>query len=66
VHWDGLFGAFKSGPPQPYSDAALQGLLAQSGADLIVPTQYMDRWRLDHGGVHKIDNTAIKQKLGFN
>jgi hypothetical protein len=66
VHWDGLFGAFKAGPPQPYSDAALESLLAQSGVHCVVPKQYMDRWRLDRDGVRPIDNAAIKRKLGFH
>jgi hypothetical protein len=66
VHWDGLFGAFKAGPPQPYSDAGLEALLRESGVRQIVPMQYMDRWRLDHNGVQVLDNNAVKQKLGFH
>ena len=65
VHWDGLFGAFKAGPPQPYSDPALGALLEESGVKPIIPVQYMDRWRLDATGVQVLDNAAIKQKLGF-
>jgi hypothetical protein len=65
VHWDGLFGAFKAGPPQPYGDAALESLLRESGVRQIVPTQYMDQWRLDHNGVQVRGNDAVKQKLGF-
>jgi hypothetical protein len=66
VHWDGLFGAFKAGPPQPYADAALQSLLGEASVRAIVPTQYMDRWRLDAAGVKVLDNQEIKQKLGFH
>ena len=66
VHWDGLFGAFKAGPPQPYSDAALSSLLREAGVREIVPTQYMDRWRLDARGIEALDNRAVKQKLGFH
>jgi hypothetical protein len=65
VHWDGLYGAFKAGPSQPYSDPDLAKLLEEQGVRLIVPAQYMDRWRLDHEGVRVLDNSAIKQKLGF-
>lgn len=65
VHWDGLFGAFKAGPPQPYSDPALAELLRRNGTELLVPTQYMDRWRLDASGVRPLDNTAMKRRLGF-
>ena len=66
VHWDGLFGAFKAGPPAPFSDPPLEKLLADAHIALIKPTQYMDKWRLDRGGVHPLDNAAVKAKLGFN
>jgi L-ascorbate metabolism protein UlaG (beta-lactamase superfamily) len=66
VHWDGLFGAFKAGPPQRYADAELETLLAQTGVRPIIPVQYMDRWRLDTNGVQTLDNLEIKQKLGFH
>jgi L-ascorbate metabolism protein UlaG (beta-lactamase superfamily) len=66
VHWDGLFGPFKAGPPQPYADASLERLLKETGVKQIVPVQYMDRWRLDRNGVRMIDNDAVKRKLGFH
>jgi hypothetical protein len=66
VHWDGLFGPFKSGPPQPYADAALATLLAEASVRPIIPVQYMDRWRLDRNGVQTLDNRAVKEKLGFH
>jgi L-ascorbate metabolism protein UlaG (beta-lactamase superfamily) len=65
VHWDGLFGAFKAGPPHPYDDPELASLLAGAGVRLITPVQYMDRWRLDHDGIRAIENSAIKSRLGF-
>jgi hypothetical protein len=65
VHWDGLFGAFKAGVPQPFSDPDLEKLLSGAGVRLIVPTQYMDKWRLDRAGVRSVDNAAVKLKLGF-
>jgi len=65
VHWDGLFGAFKAGPAQPYADADLEALLARLGVRRIVPSQYMDRWRLDHAGIQPVENAAVKKKLGF-
>jgi hypothetical protein len=65
VHWDGLFGAFKAGPPSPYSDAGLARFLEPAGVRLIVPTQYMDRWRLDRDGIRPVDNSRIKKALGF-
>jgi hypothetical protein len=66
VHWDGLFGPFKAGPPQPYDDPALAALLAETGVRLLVPLQYMDKWRLDPHGINASDNPVVKRKLGFN
>jgi hypothetical protein len=65
VHWDGLFGAFKAGPAQPYRDAPLQALLQKVGVRLIVPRQYMDRWRLDVQGIQPQDNSTVQRKLGL-
>jgi hypothetical protein len=66
VHWDGLYGAFKAGPSQPYSDPALETLLAEQQVRRIVPAQYMDKWRLDAQGIRAVDNSKVKRKLGFN
>jgi hypothetical protein len=66
VHWDGLYGAFKAGPPAPYSDEPLEKLLAEAGITLLKPAQYMDKWRLDRDGIHAIDNTAVKTALGLH
>jgi hypothetical protein len=65
VHWDGLFGAFKAGVPQPFSDPELEKLLAASGVTLVKPAQYLDKWRLDHRGVTPVENAAAKSALGF-
>jgi hypothetical protein len=65
VHWDGLFGAFKAGPAQPFSDPPLEAALASAGVKLIKPVQYMDKWRLDRDGVRPVDNAAVKMRLGF-
>jgi hypothetical protein len=66
VHWDGLFGPFKAGPPAPYSDPELAPLLASAGVRLITPVQYMDKWRLDRAGIQPLENAAVKKALGFN
>ena len=65
VHWDGLFGPFKSGVPGPFADAQLEALLAAAGVVLVRPAQYMDKWRLDRTGVHALDNRAVKIRLGL-
>jgi hypothetical protein len=66
VHWDGLWGAFEAGVPQPYSDPSLDAFLAQSGVGLLRPNQYLDKWRLDRSGVRPVQNDAAKQVLGFS
>ncbi|MEO8061287.1 MAG: hypothetical protein ABI821_00925 [Pseudomonadota bacterium] len=66
VHWDGLFGAFKAGPPEPYSDDELEKLLADASVKLVKPVQYMDKWRLDGDGIRALDNSAVKGALGFH
>ncbi|HXC61003.1 MAG TPA: hypothetical protein VN645_16930 [Steroidobacteraceae bacterium] len=65
VHWDGLFGPFKSGPPGPFADPALEKLLVDTGVTLIRPAQYMDKWRLDGTGMHALDNRTVKSRLGL-
>ena len=66
VHWDGLWGAFEAGMPRPYADPELEKFLAASGAKVIKPGQYMDKWRLDRSGIRPMANTAAKKALGFS
>lgn len=65
IHWDGLWEPFEAGMPWPFSDAALEDYLAQAGIRLLKPAQYMDKWRLDRGGIRPVSNTAVKKALGF-
>lgn len=65
VHWDGLYGAFEAGVPQPYADAPLERALTAAGVTLLKPVQYMDKWRLDRSGVRAVPNDAVKRALGF-
>jgi hypothetical protein len=65
VHWDGLWGAFEAGAPRPYSDRGLEPLLAEAKVQLLRPTQYMDKWRLDRNGARPLPNDAVKRALGF-
>jgi hypothetical protein len=66
VHWDGLWGAFEAGVPKPYADSAVEAILKGSGATVVKPAQYMDKWRLDREGVRPVANTEVKKALGFN
>jgi hypothetical protein len=65
VHWDGLYGVFDRGVPRAYSDPNLEQFLQASAITLIRPVQYMDKWRLDRGGVRPVDNARVKKALGF-
>ena len=65
LHWDGLFGAFQAGVPARYADDGLRRLLDSAGVRLVVPKQYMDRWRLDTRGVHAVDDDASRRALGL-
>ena len=57
---------FEDGMPWPFSDPADEEYLAKSGVKLLKPGQYMDKWRLDKGGIRPVENSAIKAELGFS
>ncbi len=65
VHWDGLWNSFDGGVTAPYSDPATEALLRDAGVSVLVPRQYMDKWRLSRNGVVEVENTAVKHALGF-
>jgi hypothetical protein len=65
IHWDGLWGKFESGVPQRYADPPLAEFLRSAGVNLVSPTQYFDKWRLDRNGVRPLANDAVKRALGF-
>ena len=65
IHWDGLWGAFEAGVPNPYSDPALEAFLAAASIRLVRSVQYMDKWRLDRSGVRSVQNADVKRALGF-
>jgi hypothetical protein len=65
VHWDGLYAPFWAGVARPFSDPRLADLLATSKVALIIPGQYMDKWRLDRTGIRPLDNSTVKRELGL-
>ena len=65
VHWDGLWGSFEAGVTSPYADPGTEAVLAKAGVQLLRPAQYMDKWRLDAGGIRPLENPAVKRALGF-
>lgn len=65
VHWDGLWNSFEGGVKAPYSDPATEAFLRGAGVSLMVPSQYMDKWRLSRKGVIAVPNADVKRALGF-
>jgi L-ascorbate metabolism protein UlaG (beta-lactamase superfamily) len=65
IHWDGLWGAFEKGVPEPFADPELERYMAASGVRVVKPVQYMDKWRLDRSGIRPVPNDAVKKALGF-
>jgi len=69
VHWDGVHWAgptaFEAGVRRPFAAPALEAFLAKAGVEVIKPSQYMDKWRLDDKGVRPVPNLSVKQVLGF-
>ena len=65
IHWDGLWNSFEGGVTAPYSDASTEAFLREAGIPMLVPTQYMDKWRLSRTGVVAVENADVKRKLGF-
>jgi hypothetical protein len=37
----------------------------KSGVQLVVPAQYMDKWRLDRSGISAVSNAGVRKTLGF-
>ena len=65
VHFDGLYASFWDGLKQPYKDDATEQVLSAANVKLVRPMQYMDKWRLDRGGVTPLENARVKQALGL-
>ena len=65
VHWDSFWTPFQAGVDKPFSDPSLKAVLDKAGVRLVVPAQYMDKWRLDRSGIRVVSNAAVKKALGF-
>jgi L-ascorbate metabolism protein UlaG (beta-lactamase superfamily) len=64
-HWDGLYQPFLSGMPYRFSDPTYEATLAAHDAELIVPDQFLDAWRLDERGLRAIPNDAMRDRFDF-
>ena len=65
VHWDSFWTPFQAGVDKPFADPSLKAVLDKAGVRLVVPAQYMDKWRLDRSGIRAVSNAAVKKALGF-
>jgi L-ascorbate metabolism protein UlaG (beta-lactamase superfamily) len=65
IHWDSFWSSFEGGVTAPYSDPPTEAFMRSAGIRVLVPIQYMDKWRLSRDGVVAVENSAVKQRLGF-
>jgi hypothetical protein len=64
-HWGGFGGTYTDGVPRAYSNEALQEYADSAGLQLVVPVQYLDRFRLTHEGVEWDPNLEVKARIGM-
>ena len=64
-HWDGLYQPFLSGMPFRFADPAYQATVAAHDAEMIVPDQFLDAWRLDTRGLRPTPNDAMRDRFDF-
>ena len=64
-HWDGVWSNFFKGLLKVYSNQSLKELLARENINFLPQQQYMDKYKLDIQGIHKVPNPKVKEKLGF-
>ena len=65
IHWDSYWSPFEAGITATYSDPATAAFMRNAGVKVLVPRQYMDKWRLSRTGVEEVENTSVKRALGF-
>jgi len=51
--------------PKVHCKSATETFLRGAGVSVLVPTQYMDKWRLGSDGVRAVENVVTKGALGF-
>jgi hypothetical protein len=67
-HMGNFFEPFKEGlsEDRQFSDQALADFLAAEGVELVIPEQYMDKWRLNSTDIRELPNRNVKRKLGLD
>ena len=66
IHWDGLWEPFDAGLSRPFTGGALEAFLREAAIELVVPGQFMDRWRLSSAGIVPRSNRDVQRALGFS
>jgi hypothetical protein len=64
-HWGGIWSPFFERLKSPYSNDRLTEILMKEGIDLVIQTQFFDKFRLDARGIKTISNKEVQEKLGF-
>lgn len=64
-HWGGIWTSFFDGLLKQYKNPRLEALLIKEGIIFLPQQQYLDKYRLDISGLHRIPNEKVKKKLGF-
>ena len=64
-HWGGVWSGFFEGLQKTYSNPKLKELLSNRNIAFLPQRQYMDKYRLDNNGLHRVPNQRVKKNLGF-
>jgi L-ascorbate metabolism protein UlaG (beta-lactamase superfamily) len=64
-HWGGIWTSFFEGVSRIYKNPRLQAMLIKEGIGFYPQKQYMDKYKLDMKGVHRVPNKKVQKKLGF-
>lgn len=65
-HWGGVWSDFFEGLQRAYSNPLLEELLIEKKIKFLPQQQYMEKYRLDMNGLHRVSNRKVKEKLGLN
>lgn len=66
-HMGNFYEPFKDGlsEDRKFSDQGLADFLESEGVELVIPQQYMDKWRLNDTNIKELPNRSVKQKLSL-
>lgn len=64
-HWDAYLAGFRPGVRRPFHRPLLSAYLDSVGVRLLPQSQYLERFRLDAGGLARIPDEAVQERLGL-